>query len=94
MNHLPKQLLTESLGVHILDMDYQIREHIVKNEDGSFTILINSRLNYEQQLKAYTHALEHIMNNDFSQYCANTIEDNTHKRLKSYKFHNTTSHII
>lgn len=67
-------LLTESIGVYFLDMDTAVEEEVHPNEDGSFTIIINSRLNCEQQMMAYQHALTHIMNDDFSKACADDIE--------------------
>lgn len=67
-------LLTEAIGVYFIDMDTAVDEQIVFNEDGSYSIFINSRLNWERQMIAYQHALEHIMNDDFSKECADEIE--------------------
>lgn len=67
-------LLTEAIGVYFLDMDNLIEEQVVSNEDGSYSIFINSHLNHERQMLAYQHALEHIMNDDFSKECADDIE--------------------
>lgn len=64
----------EKLGVHFMDMHCKVREQVVKNEDDSYTILINARLNCEQQMEAYQHALRHIMNNDFDKDNVNEIE--------------------
>ena len=66
--------LTEAIGVHFLNMDTAIDEDVHLNEDGSFTIFLNSRLSCERQMLAYQHALEHIMNDDFSKDCADDIE--------------------
>lgn len=67
-------LLTESIGVYFLDMDTLVEEQVIANEDGSFSIFINARLNYERQMLAYQHALAHIMNDDFSKTDADEIE--------------------
>lgn len=67
-------LLTEAIGVYFLDMDSGIEEQVVSNSDGSFTIIINSRLNQERQMLAYQHALLHIANDDFSKNDADFIE--------------------
>lgn len=67
-------LLTEAIGVHFLDMDMGIEEQVICNADGSFTILINSRLNQERQMLAYQHALLHIVNDDFHKKEADSIE--------------------
>ena len=37
--------LTEAIGVHFIDMTPQVEEQVVLNEDGSFSIFINARLN-------------------------------------------------
>nr|WP_288828466.1 hypothetical protein [uncultured Clostridium sp.] len=67
-------LLTEAIGVHFLDMDSGIEEQVICNTDGSFTIIINSRLNQERQMLAYQHALLHIANNDFHKKDADSVE--------------------
>ena len=67
-------LLTEAIGVYFLDMDVRIHEQVVYNEDGSFTILINSRIGNAAQMDAYRHAIAHIMNHDFEKSDADEIE--------------------
>ena len=67
-------LLTESIGVHFLDMDPAVEEEVHPNEDGSYTIIINSRISYERQMRAYQHAIKHIMNDDFNKGNADNIE--------------------
>ena len=51
---------------------------VVPNEDGSYTIFINAGLNYEAQLKAYKHAIEHIENDDFVKSDVQEIEYSAH----------------
>lgn len=46
-------LLTEAIGVYFLDMDCRIDEQVVFNEDGSYSIFINSRLNHERQMLVF-----------------------------------------
>lgn len=67
-------VLTESIGVYFMDMSSHIEEHVVFNEDGSYVILLNSRLNWERQMLAYQHALKHIAEGDFNKDCADAIE--------------------
>lgn len=38
---------------------------VTPNEDGSFSIYINSNLSQERQKEALDHELDHIRNNDF-----------------------------
>lgn len=67
-------LLTESIGVYFINMDTKFDEHVIFNEDGSFTIFLNARLNWERQMLAYQHAIKHIMNHDFEKDNADEIE--------------------
>ena len=67
-------LLTEAIGVYFLDMDVHIHEQVVYNEDGSFTILINSRIGNAAQMEAYQHAVAHIMNHDSEKSDVDEIE--------------------
>ncbi len=67
-------VLTEAIGVHFIDMPPKVEEQIIFNEDGSFSIFINARLNWERQMMAYQHAIAHIANDDFSKYNADKIE--------------------
>lgn len=71
---LKNPLLTEDIGVYFIDMPSKVEEQVIFNEDGSFSIFINSRLNFERQMFAYQHALKHILNNDFEKYNADEIE--------------------
>lgn len=53
-----------------MDFDYQIffmddmhvNEVVTENEDGSFTIFINSNLCDSKRLEAINHAIHHITN--------------------------------
>lgn len=66
------------INTQLLDMDVLIPEHIIKNSDDSYTILLNSRLSHERQLEAYNHALNHINNRDFEKTDVDEIEANAH----------------
>lgn len=55
-------------------MSSKVEEQVIFNEDGSYSIFINARLNWERQMEAYKHALEHIICDDFSKECADDIE--------------------
>ena len=52
----------------------KVREVVVENEDGNYTIFIDSSISKETQVKAYLHALRHIQNNDFEKYDVQKIE--------------------
>nr|DAT81722.1 MAG TPA: IrrE N-terminal-like domain [Caudoviricetes sp.] len=57
-----------NIYIYHVDMPYSVTSSVVENEDGSYTIYINSRMSYEKQLEGYEHELRHIMNNDL-EYC-------------------------
>ncbi len=51
---------------------------IIKNEDGSYTILINAKLSDQGRIEAYKHALKHIKNDDFDKMDVQEIEASAH----------------
>ena len=54
------------LNVQLVDFKTSAIDELVRhNEDGSYTILLNSRQASNRLEKAYSHALWHIHNNDF-----------------------------
>ena len=63
-----------SISYQVILMDMTVNEVVTENEDGSYTIFINSRLNYEKQMKAYLHAMKHIMGDDFQKDDVQSIE--------------------
>ena len=71
-------------GVNVQLIDFhsnKSNEMIIPNEDGSYTILINSRSACNKQLEAYEHALRHIENEDFEKTDIQYIELFSHKYL-------------
>lgn len=71
----------EDINVQFIDMDTKIPEQIVKNQDDSYTIFLNSKLSHDEQLKSYSHALMHIRRNDFDKENADSIEENAHMEI-------------
>ena len=67
-----------SISYQVFLMDMTVNEGVTENEDGSYTIFINSRLNYEKQMKAYLHAMKHITGDDFQKYNIQSIEHHAH----------------
>lgn len=57
------------------DLPIKTHELVTPNADGSYTILIDSRLNHDMQLKAYEHALEHIDRGDFDIDCVYNVQE-------------------
>lgn len=66
------------VNTFLMDMDVLIPEHVIANSDGSYTVLLNSRLSRERQLEAFSHAMKHIERNDFEKTDADNIELNAH----------------
>lgn len=62
------------VNTFLMDMDVLIPEHVIANSDGSYTVLLNSRLSRERQLEAFSHAMKHIERNDFEKTDADNIE--------------------
>lgn len=60
--------MTEDIMVRVVEMPASIKACTVK-KDGYHTILINSILTKEQQLKEYEHEYDHIINGDFDKDC-------------------------
>lgn len=67
-------MLTGTAHVVFRDFPNFGKEMVVLNEDGSYTVFINTRLNYEQQMKAYLHAMKHITGDDFQKDDVQSIE--------------------
>ena len=71
--------MTPDVNVVVIDFrKNKGNEMVVSNEDGSYTILINARLSYEGQYKAYQHGMKHIEDNDFQKTDVQSIEYATH----------------
>lgn len=63
-----------SISYQVILMDMTVNEVVTENEDGSYTIFINSRMNYEKQMRAYLHAMKHITGDDFQKEDVQHIE--------------------
>lgn len=65
--------MTLDVNVILADMPATIPAYSIANLDFSYTIVINSRLNYERQLIAYNHEIQHIKNDDYDKKCSADI---------------------
>lgn len=66
------------IDYQIILLDMPTNEAVTVNEDGSYTIFINARLNREQQIKSYYHAMNHIAGEDFDKKNVQEIEALAH----------------
>lgn len=72
-------MMTPDVNVVVIDFNTVKRNEMVTcNEDGSYTILINARLSYTGQLKAYEHAMRHVKDNDYQKADVQSIEYTAH----------------
>lgn len=55
----------EDIFVHYMDLG-SVKATCTHNEDGSYSIFLNSRLCWEQQVTEYMHELQHILADDFT----------------------------
>lgn len=67
------------IDYQIVLLDMSTNEAVTVNEDGSYTIFINARLNREQQMKSYYHAMKHIVGEDFVKNNVQEIEAQAHE---------------
>lgn len=70
--------MTPDVNIVLLDIDYKTNEVVSENEDGSYTIVINARLNEDGRIRAYKHAMHHINNIDFAKDNVQQIEHVAH----------------
>ena len=84
--------MTPDVNVILWNFPNNGREMVVQNEDGSYTILINSKLSDEGRLHAYEHAMKHISDNDFERENVQEIEVKAHSEHKPETSTHSPSH--
>ncbi|MDF2510429.1 MAG: hypothetical protein K0S04_295 [Herbinix sp.] len=64
------------MGIKVvyLDMPCRVKGFVLGNDDGTHTIFINAKLNFEQQVKVYNHELQHIKHNDIERDDVDALE--------------------
>lgn len=65
-------------SVHFVPLGNGVKEAVTENEDGSYTIFLDSRLSFEAQKEAFTHAMRHIMDDDFCKGDVQSVEERAH----------------
>lgn len=66
------------VNVILLDDACGVPGSVWSNEDGSYTIFIDSSLCYERQQEVFQHEVNHILGNDFEKADADQVEFNAH----------------
>lgn len=64
--------------VRLMDLPPRIRGFVVER-DGEQIIVLNARLNREQNLQTFLHEKKHIDNGDFEKCDVDTIERSAHE---------------
>lgn len=71
--------MTDDIYVQYLDMKAtKVKETVTCNEDGSYTVFLNTRFTTEQLNEAYIHVCRHIDRDDFHKESADSIEAYAH----------------
>lgn len=65
--------------VRLADLPLSINGLTAENDDGSYTVFINSRASSQQQHDAYEHELRHINGLDFEKSDVGDIERSAHE---------------
>ena len=65
--------------INVVLADMPVNEAVTENEDGGFTVFINSRLSRTKQRRSFLHALRHIVRDDFhTEKEADRVEHESH----------------
>jgi len=62
------------LLIKYVDLPPKIKAVSTENEDGSYTVILNSKLNYEQNVESFKHEIRHIEKKDFDKDDVDMIE--------------------
>lgn len=66
--------------VKMVDLPVSVKAFVHRNDDDSYTIILNSRLCREQNVSSYLHELQHIDNADLESFeTADSIEYKRHE---------------
>lgn len=76
--------MDDDVFIYLIDLPAKINEAVTPCLDG-YTIYINRNLSKDSQLKAYLHALHHIMNKDFERSDIQQIESEAHEQGANYE---------
>ena len=72
-------ILPDDIKVVLIDFPKKkVRENVVENADGSYTIFIDARLSTDQQREKFEHGLKHIEDGDFEKADVQLIEAAAH----------------
>lgn len=71
--------MIDDVRVEFAELPTSIGGYVISDSDDFYTIILNSKLSHEQNMKSYEHELEHIFNGDFDKSSsADEIENQAH----------------
>ncbi|MDR2889235.1 MAG: hypothetical protein LBV33_05280 [Lachnospiraceae bacterium] len=70
--------MINGINVTYVNLPPRVKSFVTQNYDMSYTIVLNCRASYEQNLISYNHELGHIYNGDYEKEEINLIENNAH----------------
>ena len=76
---------SEDINTVLLPMAYDVKGCSCANEDGSYTIIINSRISESQRMEIYMHELRHIISGDFGCDDVDLTEAEAHRKGANYE---------
>ena len=79
--------MTQDVNVFLYNFPNNGREMVIENEDGSYTVLINSKLSDVGREEALKHAIKHIENHDFEKNNVQEIEFDAHNAEAAQEIH-------
>jgi len=71
--------LTDEIYIYRIDLPDGINEMITPCEDG-YTLYIDKRLSPDGFIRAYHHAVSHVINNDWDKSDVQSIERTAHEQ--------------
>ena len=69
----------DKVFVYLIPLPDGINEYVMPCADDCYTVYIDCSLDEAHRLKAYSHALKHIRNDDFRDGDVNQIESKAHE---------------
>lgn len=80
-DNVPIDLRGEDFNVIPRDMEIGIPEQVNKNDDGSYTVFLNTRYTHEKWIESMEHVFNHVRGNDWEKDCVQSIEVIRHREV-------------
>lgn len=81
------EMKMEYINLQVVDwLPLSVAGLTVKNDDGGFTVLLNSKMSYHRQKETYLHETMHIVSGDFEadiEKQVSKLEKDRHERFSN-----------